>query len=233
MNDHERRWLIDSLSLPLQNDIPSIIYKTSPVLEFEQTQELNNICGETSESFDIPAYLWAMHNMLESSKETLKVPSEWSEEPRFSDSYEKMIRKFLSQAVSKSQVNRLAHWILGAWQKEVGAEKYADKTQQTETRQDSLGADSTPTEIISDPDTQTAMESESKDGRALKNVPSGHLRNSKRESLQDCSSPFHHRQLKKIRSKINNSRRPRSPLPQKINHIVLTQKSARICVQSL
>ncbi|CEJ61274.1 hypothetical protein PMG11_09811 [Penicillium brasilianum] len=171
MNDPEIRSLVDSLSLTFRNNIPSIISKMSPVLEFRQSQELSHTCGETSESFDIPAYLWALHNMPESSKEAIMVPPGWSENPWFSESYVEMIRKFLPQAVSKSQVKRLADWILGAWGTKVGAEKYTDKTQETETRQDSLGSNSTPTEIFLDPDTQTAKETESKHGGILGKRP--------------------------------------------------------------
>lgn len=165
------RRLMNNLNLSLRNDMPSIISKTSMMLEFRQSQELSHIGGEASESFDIPAYLWALHNIQhpEGSKDTIMLPPESSEVPWFTDSYVEMIKKFLPQAVSKSQVNRLAYWILCVWRKEVGAEKYTDKTQQTETRQDSLGANSTPTEITLG--TQTAKETESKHGRVLGKRP--------------------------------------------------------------
>ncbi|KAJ5369227.1 kinase-like domain-containing protein [Penicillium cataractarum] len=163
MSQHRIRSLKNDSISRLWDKISNIVSQKSPRLDFELSPELSHYYEESSGGLDIPTYLWALHDMLESSNGKSPGPLHLLEVPGFSNSYVEMIRNFLPEPILTDKASQIASYILDANQKEVGTKGSVEETQKAETRQESDAmVVSCPTETMLEPNIQAASKVESR-----------------------------------------------------------------------
>ncbi|KAJ5151211.1 uncharacterized protein N7482_010463 [Penicillium canariense] len=120
--------LTTKLAIQLWKEIQHIIPEEISELKLGHSVEQRlSFSRDSSESFNIPLYLWAMHKDLEILNVRLR--QKGTKLPGLSESYVAGIRDFLPKSVSRECLSHIATLVLETSQEQSWAERRADKWQ--------------------------------------------------------------------------------------------------------